>query len=127
MVKSMPFLSLILLHYGNLWGLFFLLTAAPKFMNDALGFDLGAAGILASLPHLSRFLAGFVFGFIGDKVRSHGWMSTTMMRKVFCIFCEFFFVRLRKLFVIFISFVCFLLINSACSSWDVIDLDDLCW
>lgn len=33
-LSSLPFLSLMILHYGNLWGLFFLLTAAPKFMNE---------------------------------------------------------------------------------------------
>jgi ACS family sodium-dependent inorganic phosphate cotransporter len=36
---SIPFLALLLLHYGNLWGLYFLLTAAPKFMNEVIKFE----------------------------------------------------------------------------------------
>lgn len=32
--KSVPFWALLILHYGNLWGNFFLLTGAPKFMNE---------------------------------------------------------------------------------------------
>lgn len=56
-------------------------------MFDSLGFDLKKAGILSSLPHLARFLAGFVFGWIGDCLRRKH-MSQTLMRKSFCIFCK---------------------------------------
>lgn len=83
--KSVPFLSLLVLHYGNLWGLFFLLTIAPQYMSDALHFDLKKAGILSSLPHLARFLCGFVFGWIGDCLRRKH-LNQTRMRKSFCIF-----------------------------------------
>lgn len=34
MVGSVPFWALLVLHYGNVWGNFFLLTGAPKFMNE---------------------------------------------------------------------------------------------
>lgn len=33
-LKSVPFWSLFFLHYGNLWGLYFLLTGAPKYMSE---------------------------------------------------------------------------------------------
>lgn len=33
-LTSIPFYALLMLHFGNLWGLYFLLTASPKFMND---------------------------------------------------------------------------------------------
>lgn len=86
--KSVPFISLLLLHYGNLWGLLFLLTIAPEYMKEALGFNMKNSGIYASLPHLARFLAGFVFGWIGDCLRRRT-MSPTLMRKSFCLFCEY--------------------------------------
>lgn len=34
LMTSIPFLALTVLHYGNLWGLYFLITAAPKFMSE---------------------------------------------------------------------------------------------
>lgn len=34
LMTSLPFLALNVLHYGNMWGMFFLLTAAPKFMSE---------------------------------------------------------------------------------------------
>lgn len=54
-----------------------------------LGFKLSHAGILASLPYLARFIAGFVFGALGDVARKKEWMSVTAIRKFFCIFCEY--------------------------------------
>lgn len=85
--KSIPVWSLALLHYGNVWGLFVLLNTAPLYMKHVLKFDLANTGVLASLPHLSRFLIGFMFGFIGDILRRNKCISLSMTRKVFCIFC----------------------------------------
>lgn len=87
-LTSLPFWSCLILHYGNLWGLYFLITAAPKFMNEILGFNLAKAGILAALPYLARAILGFAFGSIGDVIRKKEWMSVTMIRKSFCIFCK---------------------------------------
>lgn len=57
-------------------------------MNKVLKFDFKDSGLLASLPHLARFLAGFAFGYIGDVLRLRQWMSPTAIRKVFCLFCK---------------------------------------
>lgn len=89
LMTSLPFLALMVLHYGNLWGLYFLITAAPKFMSEVLGFNLAQAGFLASLPYLARLFAGFVFGSIGDTLRGNHIMSVTMIRKSFCLFCMY--------------------------------------
>lgn len=87
-VTSIPFLALMVLHYGSLWGLYFLQTAAPMFMTEALNFNLSKAGYLSSLPHLARLLAGFGFGAIGDFIRRRNFIGVTATRKSFCIFCE---------------------------------------
>lgn len=92
----MPFLALTVLHYGNLWGLFFLISAAPMFMSEVLGFNLAQAGILASLPYLARLFAGFAFGALGDVIRKKQLMHVTTVRKFFCIFCEFLYMVLFR-------------------------------
>ncbi|KAL9915576.1 sialin isoform 1-T2 [Glossina fuscipes fuscipes] len=84
-MKSTPFWGLILLHYGSMWGLFFLLTATPKFLSEVLGFNLSSAGFIASLPHLVRMLGAFVFGSLADWIRRRDWLTVTAMRKIFCI------------------------------------------
>lgn len=88
LLTSMPFWSLLLLHYGNLWGLYFLLSAAPKYMSEVLKFNLSKTGILSALPYLARMLFGFVFGAAGDALLKRNILSKTMIRKSFCLFCE---------------------------------------
>lgn len=88
-LTSIPFYALTILHYGSLWGLYFLQTAAPMFMTEALNFNLSKAGILSALPHLARLIAGFGFGAIGDFIRRREILKVTMTRKSFCLFCEY--------------------------------------
>lgn len=69
--------------------MYFLLTAAPKFMNEVLGFNLTQSGFLAALPYLARMLCAFAFGSIGDFILSRELLTVTQIRKLFCITCEF--------------------------------------
>ncbi|GBP26975.1 hypothetical protein EVAR_95761_1 [Eumeta japonica] len=83
---SFPFLAMVILHYGNSWGLYFVMTAAPKFVSSALGFNLAAAGTVASLPYLARMIFSLIFGAIGDRIIKKNIVSTTFLRKFFCLF-----------------------------------------
>ncbi|ALC41364.1 CG9864 [Drosophila busckii] len=85
LLVSMPFYALLLLHYGSMWGLFFLLTATPKFLSEVLGFNLSSAGFLSSLPHIARLLAAFGFGSVADWLRRKGWWTITFTRKFFSV------------------------------------------
>ena len=87
-LTSIPFLALMALHYGSLWGLYFLQTAAPMFMTEALNFNLSKAGVLSALPHLARLIAGFGFGAFGDYIRRRNFLKVTTTRKSFCLFCR---------------------------------------
>lgn len=87
--KSIPFWALAVLHFGNLWGLYLLLTAGPKYMSEVLGFNLGHSGILAALPYLARSIAAFIFGYIGDKIRQKNLLSVTATRKSFVTMSHF--------------------------------------
>lgn len=86
---SVPFWAFVVLHYGNLWGLYFLLTAGPKFVAQVLGFDISKVGLIAGLPYISRMLMGFVFGSIGDILRKRKTLSVTTVRKSFIVFCKY--------------------------------------
>lgn len=87
---SLPFWAFVVLHYGNLWGLYFLLTAGPKFVSQVLGFDISKAGLIAGLPYISRMFMGFVFGSIGDVFRKKQKVSVTVIRKSFVVICEYY-------------------------------------
>lgn len=83
---SFPFLAMVILHYGSNWGLYFVMTAAPKFVSSALGFNLTSTGTLSSLPYLARMIFSLVFGAIGDRIVKQNIVSTTFLRKFFCLF-----------------------------------------
>lgn len=88
-ITSVPFLALLILHFGNLFGLFFLITATPRFMTEVLKFKLSDAGFLSSIPYLMRICGGFLFGWIGDYQRRNKVLKVTTIRKFYCIFCKF--------------------------------------
>lgn len=89
LIMSGPFWSLFVLHFGSAWGLQFLLTSAPKFLTEVLGFDIRNAGFLSGLPYLMRMIMGILFGAVGDVLRNKNYLSVTNVRKLFCIFCKF--------------------------------------
>lgn len=85
-VTSIPFLSMAVLHYGNLWGLYFIMTVGPKFVSSVLGFELSAAGAISALPYLARLFFATIFGFIGDCILAKNLLTNTVIRKFFCLF-----------------------------------------
>lgn len=87
-VRSPPCWALLLLQFGSDWGLYFVLTGVPKFLNEVLGFQIGSTGMLACLPYLSRWLMSFVFGLLSDVCISRGWLSVTNFRKLATVFCR---------------------------------------
>lgn len=95
MFLSVPFWALAIAQFGNLWGLYLLMTAGPKFMSEVMGFNLRNSGALASLPYLARLICGFIFGCIGDFIRQREFMTVTAIRKFFMLFCKFK-IKIRK-------------------------------
>lgn len=87
-MTSWPAWCLLLLQFGNLWGLFFLLTAAPKFVSEILGFQLTGTGVLASAPYLARWLASFAWAWLGRRVLAQSDWSLVNVRRFFSVFCE---------------------------------------
>lgn len=91
MLCSAPVWALFLLQFGNSWGSFFLVTAAPKFLNEILGFQIGRTGLLGSLPYLMRTLVAFGFAYMAKRLEARFGaerVSTTCWRKVYSVFCE---------------------------------------
>ncbi|XP_044272676.1 putative inorganic phosphate cotransporter [Tribolium madens] len=86
---NIPFWALVVAQLGNLWGLNLIITYAPKFMAETLGFNIKASAGLAALPYLARLLFSNVFGIVGDYMRKKDIMSVTKIRKFFIIFSHF--------------------------------------
>ncbi|XP_059058450.1 putative inorganic phosphate cotransporter [Achroia grisella] len=79
---SMSFISLIIVHCGQNWGFWTLMTEIPSYMNQVLGVNMKSNGLMSALPYLSMFLLSFPFGFISNYVISKNWLSVTATRKI---------------------------------------------
>uniref|UniRef100_F1L297 Sialin n=1 Tax=Ascaris suum TaxID=6253 RepID=F1L297_ASCSU len=101
-------------HFASDWGAYIMAAGLPLFMNDVLGFDLTSMGFLSAIPYLVYFLAINIAGFIADRVRYAGWLSTINVRRlamiialgsqaVFLVACGFCGCGQEHLVVIFLT------------------------
>ncbi|XP_015524856.1 putative inorganic phosphate cotransporter isoform X1 [Neodiprion pinetum] len=81
-ITSVPVWSLIIVHCGQNWGYWTLLTEMPSYMNHILGFDISKNGFISALPYLAMWLLSFPFSWFSDYVIRRGWVSRAVSRKV---------------------------------------------
>ncbi|XP_012218429.1 sialin isoform X2 [Linepithema humile] len=100
-MTSVPFLSLVTCHFGNLFLLFFYQNSLMLYLTKALGFQLTRGGIVAGLPWGGRMLFGFFFSWAGDTIKQKQIISVTLLRKLATIFSHF----IPGVFLILVGYV----------------------
>ena len=88
-LTSVPFISLIFCHFGNLFLVFFFQNAMMLYLANALGFQLTKGGLAASLPWAGRMFFGFIFSWGGDTLKRNQIVSITVLRKGATVFSHF--------------------------------------
>ncbi|CAK1586924.1 unnamed protein product [Parnassius mnemosyne] len=86
MLTSVPVLSLCVMSFGTGWGVYFIITAAPNYLANALGFRITATGVLSGVIYLLRSICNFLFGYLGDIALKRKLLSLRVLRKVASIF-----------------------------------------
>ncbi|KPJ16520.1 Putative inorganic phosphate cotransporter [Papilio machaon] len=79
---SLSFISLIVVHCGQNWGFWTLMTEMPSYMSQVLGVDIKANGLMSALPYLAMYLCSFPLGFMSDYILKKKWLSITACRKL---------------------------------------------
>ncbi|CAH2048167.1 unnamed protein product, partial [Iphiclides podalirius] len=79
---SLPFISLIVVHCGQNWGFWTLMTEIPSYMNQVLGVNIKTNGMMSALPYLAMYLFSFPLGFLSDYILKKKWLSITACRKL---------------------------------------------
>ncbi|GMT21191.1 hypothetical protein PFISCL1PPCAC_12488 [Pristionchus fissidentatus] len=69
-------------HIAGDWGAYTMLISLPGFLNDVLGLELKALGLVAAVPYVAYFIIINVGGFASDFIRSKNIMSTVNMRRL---------------------------------------------
>ncbi|CAH2096621.1 unnamed protein product [Euphydryas editha] len=80
---SLPCIALIIVHCGQNWGFWTLMTEIPSYMNQVLGVDIKSNGVLSALPYLAMYALSFPIGFTSDYILNKKWLSITACRKLF--------------------------------------------
>ncbi|EEB16556.1 sialin, putative [Pediculus humanus corporis] len=83
MLLSYPVWAIVIAHFSENWGFYTLLTELPTFMKDVFGYDLHKSGLLIALPYLAMGIFVVLGGYLADRLRSRGMLSTSRVRKLF--------------------------------------------
>ncbi|RVE41551.1 hypothetical protein evm_013799 [Chilo suppressalis] len=81
-MTSKQFLALVLVHCGQNWGFWTLLTEIPSYMELVLKVNIKSNGVMSALPYLAMYLMSFPLGFISDYTLKKKWLSITACRKI---------------------------------------------
>ncbi|KAK6631672.1 hypothetical protein RUM43_013736 [Polyplax serrata] len=73
-------------HVGSDWGFHTFYTYGPKYIKDALQFDISQSAILSSLPFLCQYISATLVGILADKLVMNYNVSIRHVRKVSVFF-----------------------------------------
>ncbi|XP_076645838.1 putative inorganic phosphate cotransporter [Halictus rubicundus] len=78
---SVPMWALIIVHCGQNWGYWTLITEMPTYMNGVLGFDMAQNGLMSALPYLTMWILSFPMSWLSDFALQKG-VRRGVVRKV---------------------------------------------
>ncbi|XP_014226938.1 putative inorganic phosphate cotransporter [Trichogramma pretiosum] len=78
---SLPVWALTIIHGGNNYGYYTLVTTMPSYMESVSGFDVEGSGVISGLPYFVMWLLGFPFGILSDLAVRKG-LSTRFVRNL---------------------------------------------
>jgi len=84
-LTSLPVWALAVALLAYLWGYFTLAICLPLYMHDVLGFDMTRNGAFSAIPFITTLFTLPLSSMLADWLRSPGRLSTTVVRKTFCV------------------------------------------
>ncbi|XP_011308733.1 putative inorganic phosphate cotransporter isoform X1 [Fopius arisanus] len=80
-LTSVPFWALVIVHCGQNWGFWMLLTEMPIYMAGVLGFDIKENGLKSALPYVTMLILTFPVSWLSDFGERRG-ISRGLLRKI---------------------------------------------
>jgi len=84
-ISSVPVWALAVAFFAADWGYYTFVICLPLYMRDVLGFNMTWNGLFSALACLAPILVAPVCGLLSDWMSSSGRLSTTAVRKGFCV------------------------------------------
>ena len=85
-LTSLPVWALVVAFVVYLWGYYTFAICLPQYLHDVLGVNMTKNGLFSAIPFLAAVPIMPVYGMLADWLRSPGRLSTTVVRKSFCVF-----------------------------------------
>ena len=82
-MTSRPMWALIIVHAGQNFGHWTLLTEMPDYMKSVLGFNIESNALYSSLPYICLFFSSVFVSWFAKIVNERGWLSLNVSRKTF--------------------------------------------
>lgn len=86
MFSSIRVWAILVANLTTDWGLYFLLTSIPLYMNEVLKLDISTNGLYSALPYIAFWLMINIAGWLADFIQSKGCLSMGLTRKAFTNF-----------------------------------------
>ncbi|XP_003424100.3 putative inorganic phosphate cotransporter isoform X1 [Nasonia vitripennis] len=69
---SLPMWALIIVHCGQNWGFWLLLTEIPTYMSEIVGYSIKENGLISALPYLTMWILSFPASWFSDLALRRG-------------------------------------------------------
>ncbi|XP_068220663.1 putative inorganic phosphate cotransporter isoform X1 [Palaemon carinicauda] len=79
---SMPFWAIMVVHFGQNWGFFTLLTELPTYLKNIQHFDMKSNGLLSALPYFTMWVVSLLYSQLIDRLYASGKISTLAVRRI---------------------------------------------
>lgn len=83
--------GLVTANFCHNWGFYTLLTQLPRFLKEAMHFEVQSSGFIAALPYVGMSITLYIAGYLADWFQIKGILTTTQVRRNFN--CGAFFVQ----------------------------------
>lgn len=82
LAKSLPLWCLTVVHFGQNWGFYTLLTELPTYLKNIQHFDMKSNGLVSALPYLCMWTFSLVYSNIMDRLQASQKLSLSAVRKM---------------------------------------------
>ncbi|XP_076160166.1 major facilitator superfamily transporter 3 [Ptiloglossa arizonensis] len=85
-LRSKPFMAILIAHFCSNFGWYMLLIELPTFMNQILKFDMSSNAGLSSMPFLCMWIFTMVLSKVLATMQDKEWITVTTSRKIGTLF-----------------------------------------
>lgn len=89
LVTSRPVWFLAIVHFGNNWGFYTLLTELPTYLKEIQHFDMKSNGLVSALPYFVMWVSSLIYSNVMERLVAVGMLTILKVRKISMVIGEY--------------------------------------